>query len=495
MPFTSSDLEKLILILGGGNKIVEQLKGKKGFISLDPLEFAPEITLTFRDVPNEYQNAEIIKFRAELIETLREIGVIIIPWLESFNVHGKVRKEILAVIDVERHEPTVRILEDKLNTQVITLMNLDPEFEKSSTSYVDKIRIGMNALISNWSVMVIGMNRDVVGITNMNLSDSLFLRSHMREFVIHTLLPKIYAPIKPIRIEEVITSIYDPKQNPYVDQLIAMGRSLAETNIFPAGSKILNLIDDQKKRRMVADILDGRTGVSYGFLCIAEKPPLSIHDLISENDWGNLDEIPEINKNLLRQNKEGNWFTEIAGQYRRVPEVWVVSSRSGSDKSNLSQSDVVRIGLVNGKIYMQIPETKNTEEIRPSFDSYAMFAQALSAMFFKPDLIEKDGMPVVHFHGYPEPQYFNDSEGFIGAKNICLPCGTVPAAILNYEAVRDIAPQIKNQGNTLVCIVEPDHGVNFLSNNWEYLEKRIHEGIFKDQIELGGKYFSDLKDS
>jgi hypothetical protein len=492
-PFTSEDLEKLILILGGGSRLVQQLKGKKGFISLDPLVFAPEILLTFRDLPADYQNDEIIKFREELLGLLHELGVQIIPWFESFNSLGKVRKEIFAVIDVERKEPTVRILEDKLNTQVITLMDLDPEYLKSSTSYVDKIRIGTNALISTWSVMVIGLNRECVGITNMNLSDSLFERKHLKEFIVHTLLPKIYAPIKPIRIEEVITSHYDPEQNSYADQLIDMGRSLVNTNIFPPGSKILDLIADQKKRRMVADILDGRTGVSYGFLCIAEKPSVSIYDLITQKEWDELNPIPDVNGDLLRQNEDGNWYAEISGEYRRMPEVWVVSSRSGSDKSNLSLSDVVRIGLVNGKIYMQVPTSRNIEEIRPSFDSYAMFAQALSAMFFKPDLIQENGMPVVHFHGYPRPEFFKDTEGYIGAGNICLPCGTVPAAILNYEAVQDLARQVKNDAETLICIVEPDHGVNFLSNGRVYLQNRIKEGIASKQIELGGKYFPALR--
>jgi hypothetical protein len=49
-----------------------------------------------------------------------------------------------------------------------------------------------------------------------------------------------------------------------------------------------------------------------------------------------------------------------------------------------SNSDIVRIGLVKGKLFLQTPVgiDLNERDIRPSFDTYVILAQALSAALY-----------------------------------------------------------------------------------------------------------------
>ncbi|PLZ92804.1 non-ribosomal peptide synthase, partial [Fischerella muscicola CCMEE 5323] len=200
---------------------------------IDPRVMAQKLTVTFRPLPKGYKQLEIIKFREELAENLRNYGVKVLPWEEattefhydinlplikfykSFKIRG-VKAEIDAVIDVEKSPNLIRKLgvyiaetlyqiysqfllnnqqisvsriaklsswaedhvakyiEDPTNTQVIILTNIDKEFVNPLITYQEKINIGINALVRTFSEMVIGVSSDKISILNMNLSDSVF---------------------------------------------------------------------------------------------------------------------------------------------------------------------------------------------------------------------------------------------------------------------------------------------------------------------------------
>jgi hypothetical protein len=103
-------------------------------------------------------------------------------------------------------------------------------------------------------------------------------------------------------------------------------------------------------------------------------------------------------------------------------------------------------------------------------------------------------MPIVHFHGYPDPEWFHTKEYHAGARNPSMPCGTVEAALLNYSGVYESANQNGNDMK-LLCLVESDHGVNILGPNREYLIMRLTEGSGRGHILLGGKYLPLLKNN
>jgi len=514
-----------------------------------PREMAEKVRVTFRPLPDSYYESNVKNFRESLISCLRDNGVEVIPWNEATSDETpngiisrilstrKVKRNINAVVDVKREQSplkkvlsqiaegiyslvrntdrsvmdilkisgwaddfTARYVQDPFNTQIITLMTLDPEFEDKSTTYDRKIALGLKNLISTMSEIVIGVSGSNFAIINMNLSDSLYKHSDLNDFVSKSLIPKIYAPIKPPVLNRFIKGEFDSENNEYANRLSELGKTLKETELFPEGSKFSDKVRRQSHRDVVNKILDGRTGVSYGFIALAEAPQYTGPRELGSDEWEKLSPIEGLNSNDIKESGEGRWYvrSKINGDevFQQVPDIWIVTSRSGCDKTNLNpKTDIVRIGLIKGKLYLEIPIgiDLNRRDIRPSFDTYVILAQAISTSLYTPEII-KDGMPILHFHGYPDPNWFGKNEYHAGATNPSLPCGTVEAAILNYSAIYELAS--KNAGfANLLCLVESDHGVNILGPDREYIVERIKNGKANGMVLLGGTYLPSLKES
>ena len=537
-----ADLDlRTIAALAGMPKIKNLVNPK------DPTEMSERVIVTFKPLPKNYPNTEISAYRERLRNSLLGNGVNVISWEDattedaSYGMFSKlmglrsVRRKVNAVIDVKKKlspirwllskvaeniyrivrkdslsvssilkisgwadDFTVGYLQDPYNTQVITIMSLDPEFENEDTTYERKISLGLKNLINNMSEIVIGVSQGNFAIINMNLSDSIYTHDKLDDFVLYSLIPKIYAPIKPPVLTRFSVGEYDPKEFEYAGKLSALGADLKSTDLFPAGSKFIDAIKRLSHRDVANKILDGRTGVSYGFIALAEPPGYDGDKYIDENMWNSLQEIPNYNPDEVRAASNDRWYVRtLLGDemaYQQLPDIWIVTSRSGCDKTNLNpDSDIVRIGLVKGKLHLEIPRGVDLgrKDIRPSFDTYVILSQALSSALYAPSLIEKE-MSILHFHGYPDPCWFGVSEHHAGARNPSLPCGTVEAALLNYSAVYETAT--KNGSDIkLLCLVESDHGVNVLGPDREYLVQRLLAGSSEGHILLGGKYLPMLK--
>ncbi|BAZ50016.1 hypothetical protein NIES4103_26300 [Nostoc sp. NIES-4103] len=525
---------------------------------IEPKVMAKKLKVTFRPLPNEYKQAAILKFREELENKLRTNGVQIVPWKEAtkevqyditipFTKWKKtittnvVKAGVSAVVDVEKHpsllgkaktvvvellyklysrfilqnrplsaskimqfiswaEENIQPLEDPTNTQVIVLTKLNQEFVNPNIPYQKKIPIGVNTLIKTFSEIVIGVSENQISILNMNLSDSVFPASSIDEFVSNSLIPKIYVPILPLSLSRFEIGEYEPKASIYANKLVRLGKELTSTGLLPSGFKIDDVIKRKSHRDIVDWMANGRTGVSYGFVAYAEPPQYIGAVEISESEWESLSPIEGFSRNELRQNEIGRRYikTKIREQnvFKQVPDIWVVSSRSGANKTNLNlETDVLRLGLQD-RLLLQLPKDINLamSDIKPSYDIYVMVAIALAAALYAPDLI-KNGTPMVHFHGYPSTQWFQpNNEYCTGVNNPSVPCGTYESGVFNFLGIQNL---VNKYGNNIVLasLIEPDHGTNIIASDWEYLLTRIKTGVEQGQIDLGGKHFSSLKEN
>lgn len=519
---------------------------QKDFVNpREPKEMAKKVRITFRPLPKDYGDHIVVGFREKLEAKLSENGVEIVPWEVAADVQDgflskllrmrKVKRSIHAVVDVKREYSIVRKLlsglaekiygytrnpdrsvmeilkvsgwaddftaiyvQDPFNTQIITLMPLESEFADKEVSYDRKIAMGLKNLISTMSEIVIGVAPDRFSLVNMNLSDSIYSNEELDSFILNSLIPKIYAPIKPPILTRFKKGEFDPSQSVFAKQLADLGRQLKGTSLFPEGSKFSDKISRQSHRDVVVKVLEGRTGVSYGFIAIAEAPKYEGPVTIRKKTWDKLKRVESLDDDMVRQNARDRWYvkTHIRGKdiYQQVPDIWIATSRSGSNKTDLDPlSDIVRIGLIKGKLYLDTPKGVDLKrkDIRPSFDTYVILAQALATSLYIPELI-KDGLPILHFHGYPDPGWFGESEYYAGARNPSLPCGTVEAALLNYSAIYELANR-NGKGVKMLCLVESDHGVNILGLDRDYLVARLSEGVDKGHVTLGGKYLPELK--
>lgn len=523
---------------------------------IDPTLMAQKLKVTFRPLPSNYVNQSIIHFRKDLETRLTACGVTVVPWeqatqdseyeitLPVLNLKRTIRSkavksDINAMIDVERRpsgigkakiciaenlyqfysqlwlkgrklsvskiaqfiswaEENIHDLQDPTNTQVIVLTDLDESFVDPELSYQKKIPIGVNTLVKTFSEIVVGVAESRLSILNMNLSDSIFPVEAIDDFVAKSLIPKIYVPILPLPLSRFEVSDYDPGQSVYAASIVKFGKALAPTGLLPDGFKI----DDVVKRQSHRDIIDwmakGRTGVSFGFVAYAE-PPRYVGDLeVSAEAWATFSAVAGFNPDELRQNDQGRRYLRLqtadGWRYHQIPDIWLVSSRSGSNKTNLNlATDVVRIGLTD-RLHLQLPKGTDpaVTDIKPSYDLYVMVSLALGAALFSPKLIE-NGMPMVHFHGYPAGAWFKaDYEYCAGVENPSVPCGTYESGVFNFLGMQRL---VERHGPDihLASLVEPDHGTNIVAYDLDYLLQRLNQGIDQNLIELGGKYFPSLK--
>jgi hypothetical protein len=526
---------------------------------IDPTAMAKKLKVTFRPLPNGYKEEDILQFREALELKLKDCGVQIEPWeqatkefsyemeipLVKWNKSLKtrvVKTSISAVIDVERRpssliskakiciaenlyqfysrfvlknqkisvsriaqfiswaEENIQPLEDPTNTQIIVLTELNPEFISPEIPYQQKIPIGVNTLIRTFSEIVIGVSSSDISILNMNLSDSVFPREAMDDFVIKSLIPKIYVPILPLPLSRFDVGQYDPTQSSYASQLVKLGKELASTGLLPSGFKIDDVIKRKSHRDIVDWMANGRTGVSYGFVAYAEPPQYIGSPELSEREWESLSPVEGFSKDELRQNEIGRRYvkTRIGEEYvyKQLPDIWLVSSRSGSNKTDLNlETDVLRIGLKD-KLFLQLPQAIDPAvgDIKPSYDLYVMVAIALAAALYAPELIQ-NGAPIVHFHGYPSIEWFeSNNEYCTGVHNPSVPCGTYESGVFNFLGIQSLVNQY-GSNIALASLIEPDHGTNIIAHDLEYLLTRLKTGLDQGQIELGGKHFPSLKES
>lgn len=522
---------------------------------IDSRTMAQHLTVTFRPLPPGYNKERILKFREELELKLRHYGVKVLPWDDAttdFNyeidipfikskkkIHMRaVKVGINAVIDVERtpslknrverfiaekiyeiyskfvwknqqpsiyaigkiiswaEEHAAKYIQDPMNTQVIVIADLDRDMTNPELPYQQKIKVGLNTLVKNFSELVIGVDDERISVLNMNLSDAVSPRDKMECFILNTLVPKIFVPIMPLPMSRFEIGQYDPSQSTYAEKLVALGKRLAPTGLFPAGSQISKVVKRKSYRDIVNIIMNGRTGVSYGFVAYAEPPHYIGKPEITEQEWESLFPIEgfrdEVRKNELgRRYVKTKIGTEVV--YKQIPDIWLVSSRSGSNKTNLSlEHDILRIGLKE-KLFLQLPQTASTDKVdlKPSYDLYVMMGIALAAALYTPELI-KNGAPIIHFHGYPSPEWFKTNEYCSGTHNPSVPCGTYESGVFNFLGIYSLANQ-HGANMALASLIEPDHGANFIAPDMDYLLERLEAGLAEGQIELGGKHFNSLK--
>ena len=523
---------------------------------INPQFMAENLKVTFRPLPDNYHHQVIVRFRQQLIFYLQKHGVKVIPWKEATTElkhtikipiinwqkslkMQSVRADIDAVIDVERPNSWLRKLgifiaeawyklsytwlkekqqmsvieiaklsswaedhaakyvEDPTNTQVIILTDIDAEFVNPLTPYSQKIRIGINTLIKTFSEIVIGVSDEKFSILNMNLSDSKFAPNEIENFALKSLIPKVFVPITPLLISRFELGEYNPHLSNYAGKLVKLGQELASTGLFPAGFKLDEVIKRKSHRDIVNVIVNGRTGVSYGFVAYAEPPHYVGKPEITIDEWENLLPVVGFSNYELRQNEKGRRFIKLnikaEDRFKQIPDIWLVSSRSGANKTDLNiDSDILRIGLQD-KLHLQLPLGSNSKktDIKPSYDIYVMLAISLAAALYTPELIA-NGAPIVHFHGYPSFDWFQENEYCVGMNNPSVPCGTYESGVFNFLGIADLGDQIINDVN-LISLVEPDHGTNFIASDLEYLVNRLKAGCVTGQIELGGKNFPSLK--
>lgn len=539
------------LISGFGER--ETSLYREAVVDLD--EMVRTCRVTFRPLPKGYRNRAVMDLREDLEQALRRSGLDVVPWdkaavpfrqkgflpivhrpfhLALRAVHGGIH----AVFDVERPvslvrwlgigvieslyrltcllRPNVRqgsvtsigrlsiwaddhvakYLQDHSRTQIVTLTEFDSRLVDPQLPYEQRVGLGLTILARLFSQIVVGVHAGRISVLNMNLTDSVVERDELDAFVRGCLVPKLFLPIMPLLPSQFDVGRYDPHTTDSARKLIDLSESLGRLGLLPGVEAAGGLLARRSRRDMARAIMAGRTGVSFGFIAFIEPPCYVGPVEISAEQWHDLPPSGVYSPDEIRRNAQGRLYAKIQPNgvtvFRQVPDLWIVSSRSGCDKAQLRlDRDVIRIGY-NGHLRIERPQQASADDdVNPSYDIRVMVATALATALYAPDLVAA-GAPLFHFHGYPHRDWFVADEAFAGADNPAVPCGTTEAGVFNFQAIAQLAAQ---HGPTLklACFVEPDHGANILAGSVEYLVARLREGVECGQLTLGGGHLTSLR--
>ncbi|TLU56094.1 MAG: hypothetical protein FDX18_09625 [Chlorobium sp.] len=227
-------------------------------------------------------------------------------------------------------------------------------------------------------------------------------------------------------------------------------------------------------KRIVARYLDQRSGMSYGFF--AHQLPVEVQPALLSGEAG-----PEEEKRIL-----SGEMTEIRVQERLflvpVPEVRVITTRSGCRKNNLDpKKDLVEIGLIQkngyGRPYLKTPAEGSTSNVaKPSFDTLTILAHALgnalTASILKrvkpeslfPEHLARFGASMTHWHDYPHAEQLPAGYHLHGEQNPPVSCSTPQSAaysLLGKIAALEKSLEMSEEYRGDVHI-EPNHGTNIV---------------------------------
>lgn len=370
---------------------------------------------------------------------------------------------------------------------VVTIIDFPNNINPEST-FIEHFDTAMSLFAFHMTNIVIAVDKEKWMLYNFNASHPIYKLDDgkFKEHLLNALIPKIVAPISPHRFSEFKISnekfnINDDKSKEIINDLISGSTLFNRTNLYPKGKKIDDLPFRDNFHKLIGKMhLDNRSGMSFGFFAKQMPTELSIPIKKSEFIKKAGRDVFEYNDYYINDMGEIYTLIEIDGfdePYSiKVPDVWVMSLRSGSDKTHIiPEKDLLKLGLKNGKMWMEFPEGLEVDnDYKPSFDTKVILAHAVgnailaSIMKFNnsnPNYvnnIEKKGISISHWHGYFNEKCIPDGFMVHGGNNPHVACSSPQSAIYalmgKLSSFVDVNKSKLNYNGDIH--IEPHHGTN-----------------------------------
>lgn len=538
---------------------LQRILGIDQEICLSKQQMAGKVKVTFFPYNSDKVSKVILDFSKELEQSLRSLGVEIIPYEDTLTSlpFNKILKwyfyailnsclvifKKLFKIQEKKYRPGFRALlkmkrrqrvkkgisiialgqskEGDLpmdhvtsfrNSFVITVLDMPKNIDQKS-DFHEHFDTAMKLFTYHMSNIILAVDKDKLILYNLNAAHPIHLRKNsLEDFILDTLIPKLAAPILPPRLSEfkVKQESFNPKDKKYstaIEDLIKGSAFMISSGLYPPGKFLKDFYFRNEFYRWVGKIhLDNRTGMSYGFL--ARQMPLLLPDLI------NWQEVENKYKKNIKQGKE--YFDideklyiilEVKGKKYClvVPDVWVLTQRSGADKTNFNlETDLILMGLSNGKMILRTPKgLKIKTGYRPSFDSRVILAHAIGNAIIGSVLkhiysdhqfvnhLEKEGLALSHWHGYFNKDYIPKGWYVYGKDNPHVSCSTPQSAIYALSGKLNLLEEEEDlQKNYQGDIhIEPHHGTNLSFSSLQELAVFFNHN--PEATQLGNRYLND----
>ena len=426
----------------------------------------------------------------------------------------RIKKGISVVClgEQELKELQMQYIANFKDNSIITIIDFPQQINELST-FDKHFDTAMELFAHHMTNIILAVDKEKMMIYNFNASHPIynFSDNEFDKHILETLIPKIVAPISPHRLNEfeILNTKFDPKDylhGKIITEMQGGAKLFANTKLYPAGKKIDNLAFRHNFHKLIGKLhLDNRSGMSFGFLAyqmpfnFGKTDTLSNFKIKYPGSFLNQDYFIDEKGNihvLMRIQKQ-----ELVLQ---VPEVWVMTLRSGSDKTHFDpHTDLIKLGLKNGKMLMQFPiGLKISGVYKPSFDTKVILAHAVGNALvasilkylqennlFSKNIVE-NGLAISHWHGYFNKKYIPKGLTMYGAENLHVSCSSPQSAIYALKGKLSSFEEYIKSGNALEykrdIHIEPHHGINITYPSLIELAEYILKN--PEATQLGNKY-------
>jgi len=454
--------------------------------------------------PSRTTSKETIVFSEKLKVALQVLGANILPYQQTLDSRKRIKKGI-TVISTDKGEagnlPIDHVSNPKTNP-IVTIAKISSRIDNAA-SFEHHMNLAIQLFSQHMANIIICFNGDRWMVCSLNgFSPSYKMDSNFNRRVLKALVPKIAAPLKPPLLSEFKISKWDIKAKasfykPYIDDIVKASRLFKQTALYPPAKAFETLpFRNNFYKKIGKRYLDRRNGMSYGFF--ARQLPTALTQPIfklpkNEGKNSNAESYCYRNKLHILFNIMEKRF------YLKVPDVWAITTRSGCEKTDLNpDKDLIKLGLVNGQMVMEIPNSKTSlENYRPSFDTKLILAQAVAnaiyasiLAYFKPKskfpaLLKSKGMALAHWHSYMLPELKPKGWYIYGITNPAVSCSTPHSAIYAFKGKEDFFTKLLlSDRNYLGDIhIEPHHGINVTYHSLTELAENLL--LYPKVFELG----------
>jgi len=538
---------------------VQKILGIKEEVPLLPEHMASTIAITFFPHDKNKVSKEIEEFGNKLHLALNKLGVKLVPFEESFipfpriklikiylllfvgllvapwrkvmKTHNRLDRLNFDVISKikrgRRIKPGISVVAlgeqetgnlpmdytiSFTRSSVISILDM-PDYINGETEFHEHFDTAMHLFSHNMTNIAIIVNKTKWILYNFNASHPAYsIDENFEHNILHSLIPKIAAPIKPPKLSEFILvsdafDPYDTFHKPFTLDLSENGHLFEKTKLYPPGKKLSEMSFRNDFYQWVGKIhLDNRSGMSYGFL--ARQLPVKLSSIIETKDGEKMfgDKIYSPDGYFYDGNKLYITITTAKGKfYITPPEVWVLTQRSGSNKTKMDPlKDTIKLGLVGGVMVMTAPKgLKITPDYKPSFDTRVILAHAVSnaiiasiqKYFDKQSsfahTMETSGLALSHWHGYFNPNLIPKGWHVHGLDNAPVPCSSPQSAFYAFDGnIKVFMKALENNDDYLGNIhIEPHHGTNISFPSLKDLGEFF---LSAPNISRLGNYYLDL---
>jgi len=464
---------------------VRSILGIQQAVPLSPEAMAESLRVTFYPVSSASDRVTAFARRLRQALASRKVNIVEYEQALAAGVDGKLPDGLVIITagDLQTGDLPVDHVSNLRTTTVVSIINGPCPADNE-----DGLQERLNSIVRTlaWSIIqgVIYVDDSSWTICTMNgavikcKDDSSFVPD-----VFSKLVPKLAAPVVPphsadFDFHEGALDLSSEKYSPYVNDFTESGELWARTGLMLFHTSLESLtFRNRYYRRIAAAYLDHRSGMSYGFLArqipTPVKPACTVEEadkIFGTFDW-NATGLRRIEDRLFAA-LNVNGATLVA----EVPDVSVLTTRSGCDKSHIdAHRDIILMGLSRGKVMFETPRGISPRiDCKPSYDTQTILSHAVGnslvasvqarvsprASFVT--MFQKSGMALAHWHGGVNHAVLPQGYFVHGENNPPVSCSTHQASIFALTGKmstlkRSLDQQVEFQGDVHI---EPHHGIN-----------------------------------